>query len=250
MHCRFSTLFCPEAKKLYVSSFFTVFACLFFLSEPCRANSPPTLYIYNPSYTKAHAMQKKIGAICPSLEVHVYGKAKDFKKHILSSAPDATISLPDVIKPYTVYKTLLEGQREQSQLESYYLVSLGNALSVSELSKKKIGVIDLLGRKAMRAFIRSLLGDVAIKRVGKAEDLLPLLNFNGADALFISDSDLTDLKEVTRLKLKVTRTDIRLGLPVVSYLKQSDRDVISDCVSRFDPVVNNYLRVEKWRKAL
>jgi len=208
-----------------------------------------TLYIYNPSYVKAHTMQKKISTLCPDMQISVYGKAKDFKKQIQLVAPDAAITLPVVIDQYSDYKLLLKGEKSESFEEAYFLVSVDNPVSKADLAGKKIGVIDLLGRKPMAAFIKPLLGDVSIKRVAKAEDLLSLLNFKVVDALFISASDLESLKKSTQLNLQTTNTEIHLGLTIIAHRSSAQKSAISNCVAAFDHTVNDYLRVEKWKAA-
>ncbi|PCJ44920.1 MAG: hypothetical protein COA99_06175 [Moraxellaceae bacterium] len=227
------------------SPIFAVLAILLFAGTP-QAIAAPTLHIFNPSYTKAHTMQKKISAFCPNIEVSVYGKAKDFRKRNQLSPPAAMISLPIVIKQYSEYTLLAKGKKNQSFDQIYYLVAVDKAPTMDTIVGKQIGVIDLLGRKPMTELTKTLLGDVTIKRVGKAEDLLPLLNFKAVDALFISESDLSDLKSTTQLNLQTTKTSIRLGLPITVLLEQKNKSAIQQCIAAFDNSTNNYLSVEKW----
>ena len=235
----------PLIKRLMLLC--TLFSVNAFPINLANASAENTLYIYSPSYTKAHVIQKKISGLCPDLNVAVYGKAKDFKKQIKVQAPDAAISLAVVIRQYDNYQALMQGQKSGKHEEDYYLVSVDSALAMKDLAGKKVGVIDLLGRKPMTNFIKTLLGKVSVNRVAKADDLLPLLNFNAVDALFISKTDLDNLKKTTQLNLATTKTTVRLGLSIIAYRPLANKSALSTCVEKFDKSINDYLRVENWR---
>lgn len=216
------------------------------------AGDEPTLYLFSPSYIKANLMQNIIGELCPKVQVSVYGKSKDFRKQVQQFSPDGVIAAPLILNTFSGYKPVLMGEKSGNVETQLYLVSVGEAVQEAELAGKKIGVIDLLGRKPMTQYVKSLLGEVSTKRVGKSEDLLPLLNFNAADVLFITESELRDLTKTTQLKLKIVTTKFKLELPVMATLDVASGDPINekrlvDCVRLFDTVVFEYLNIEKWR---
>lgn len=225
-------------------------------SSTRSAQITPTLYIFKPSYIKAHIMQKRISRACPELQVIVFAKAKDFRKQMQIQEAGAVISVPPVLSSLKGYKTRLEGKRSGLNKEPYFLVSVDETINPSVLSGKKIGVVDLLGRNPMASFVQKLLGDVSIKRVSKAEDLLPLLSFNAVDALFISESDLADLKQKTQLQLKTSAPSISVGLSSLFIKTSSSSGVIApskrsvskvtQCVMSFDPSINKYFAVNQW----
>ncbi len=118
---------------------------------------------------------------------------------------------------------------------------------MENLDGKKVGVVDLLGRKPMKKFVTDLLGNVSIKRVAKVEDLLPLLTFKSADLLFMSESDLKDLKKITQLDLHVQPTSVQMALSVAAYMKPEDKETVSACIKKFDENLNDYFDVVEWR---
>ena len=231
----------------HVCAICTVVFSLFVLQPALAA---PTLYIFSPSYIKAHVTQKKIETLCPNVDISVFAKAKDFNKQTQIAPPDAAISLATVISQYGNYSLLFKGKRANKHQERYFLVSVDLPTHVTDLSGKKVGVLDLLGRKPMTEFIKRLLGDISVKRVSKTEDLLPLLSFKAVDALFISESDMQDLKQATQLNLKISPTKIKLGRSVAAYANPANKNAISQCVSTFDKSVNEYFGVEKWSSPL
>lgn len=207
-----------------------------------------SLYVFVPTEVRANIMQQKISDICKDVDVTVFGRAKDFHKEVKSSPPHAILSLLPVIERSGSFSTALKGVRDGTSEEDYVLVSVDKPIDITSIGDKKIGVVDLLGRKPMGQFISQLFQtEVKLKRVTKVEDLLPLLTFGAVDGIFISEALYNQLKSKSNLNLVSTRLNIKVGLVSAALLDAKAKDKISKCIQGFDSDLNETLGVEQWR---
>lgn len=212
------------------------------------AEDPASLYVFVPTEVRANAMQEDIGNVCPNINITVFGRSKDFRQQITESPPDAILTLLPVIERSADYKTILKGARGDATEEDYVIVSVDTPLNIADLNEKRLGVIDLLGRKPMNEFIDQLLQTtVKTKRVTKVEDLLPLLTFKAVDGLFISDSLYQSLKEKSNLNLVATSLNIKVGLVSAALNTEDSKEKIVSCIEEFSHSLNSVLGVEQWR---
>lgn len=214
------------------------------LVMPVSANN---LFVFVPTNVRAKAMQQNISTICPGITVTVFARSKDFRKQVKKSPPDAILSLLPVINRNNPFETVMRGMQKGDSEEEYILVSVDEPLEMSKVNKKKIGVVDLLGRKPMGEFISRLFqADVKIKRVTKPEDLLPLLTFGSVDGIFISERDYINLKKSSKLNLVYTRLNIKVGLVSAALAETGTKQNIVECLNRFDSELNTTLGVDQW----
>jgi len=219
-----------------------VFSMMF--SLPLAAES---LYVFVPTEVRANVMQDKISSFCSGVDVTVFGRAKDFHKQVKASPPNAILSLMPVVNHSVAYKPALNGSKNGAEAEEYVLVSVDKGLDISAIAGKKIGVVDLLGRKPMSAFITELFkAKVKLKRVTKVEDLLPLITFGSVEGVFIAESLYTQLKSKSNLNLVATKLNIKIGLVSAAINGSTDKKV-TECIAAFDSELNTTLGVDKWR---
>lgn len=207
----------------------------------------PVVHVFLQLDAKASVLEKTLQERLPRLSVTVFGRFRDFEEGMLTSHPDAILSITPVLKLAGKTATL-QGRREGSGSEAYVLASVNQPLEGS-LSGKSIGVVDLLGRDGTQAFLNDLLKatDVKVKRVAKVEDLLPLLEFSAADGIVLAGSTLTQLRERTRLVIK-TR-DLPgppVGLSAVAVLNPLVRDVVVKSFQTLDAQTRHLLGIDSW----
>ncbi len=218
-----------------------VFSMVF--SLPLAAES---LYVFVPTEVRANVMQDKIGSFCSGIEVTVFGRAKDFHTQVETTPPNAILSLKPVIDASPTYKISTKGSKAGSETEDYVLVSVDKALTVAEVSGKKIGVVDILGRKPMDDFIENIFKtEVKLKRVTKVEDLLPLITFGSVDGIFIAESLFNQLKSKSNLNLIGTKLNLKIGLVSAAVSATTDKKLTA-CIAKFDSELNTTLGVDKW----
>lgn len=205
-----------------------------------------SMFVFVPTEVRTKVIQDKIGSFCSGTDVTVFGRAKDFHKQVKANPPNVILSLSPVVNASASYIKAMDGQKDGSSKEKYVLVSVDTPMDVSVIGTKKIGVVDLLGRKPMTSFISDLFKTkLKLKRVTKVEDLLPLIAFGSANGLFVSESIFLKLKEKSNLNLVSVSLDIEIGRSMVAIKQPSDKDV-AKCVSSFDDSLNTTLGVDKW----
>jgi hypothetical protein len=206
-----------------------------------------SLYVFVPTEVRANKLQQKIGSYCSGVDVTVFGRAKDFHNKVKAVPPTAILSLLPVIEHTLLFNAAIMGLRNGVNSEGYVLVSIDKTLGLDSLHNKKIGVVDLLGRKPMRVFIEQLLKTkIKLKRVTKVEDLLPLITFESVDAIFISESTFKQLKLKSKLNLVATPLNINIGLASAALSDAIIKDQLKDCLFAFDKKLNSTLGVDQW----
>ena len=217
---------------------------ILFISQTLAVES---LYVFVPTQVRANILQEKIGGYCDDVDVTVFSRAKDFHKKVKSEPPSAILSLLPVVERTISFDMAIEGIKGGLTTENYVLVSIANPLKRSDLVNKKIGVVDLLGRKSMGKFIEQLFKTpVKLKRVTKVEDLLPLITFGSVDAIFIANSLFEKLKSTSNLDLVATHLNIKIGLASAALKGVVAKDKLTRCVFAFDQNLNITLGVDKW----
>jgi hypothetical protein len=112
---------------------------------------------------------------------------------------------------------------------------------------RKIGALDLLGRRGTSNFVETVVGtQVEVERVTKLEDLLPLLQFQMVDAVLVPERRAAALKSKSQLSLVNVRVSHEVGLPALSVLKAGG-NVISEKVRHMPTAVSSQLGVDSWR---
>lgn len=206
------------------------------------------LFVFVPTDVRAKSIQQDISAVCPDVTVTVFGRGRDFRKQVKKTPPDAILSLLPVINRASPFEPVMRGVQNGVTEEEYVLVSVDESLSPELIKNKKIGVVDLLGRKPMSKFISQLFKtDIKIKRVTKQEDLLPLLTFGSVDGIFVSERLYRQIKNKSNLNLVFTRLNIKVGLVSAALATDTAKDTIVSCLKKFNGQINVTLGVDQWR---
>jgi hypothetical protein len=207
----------------------------------------PVLHVFLQFDAKSSVVEKTLQASLPGLAVTVFGRFRDFEDAANATKPDAVLSIGPVLEARGA-KPVLQGLRRGKATEPYLLASVGQPLSGS-LAGKTIGVVDLLGREGMQAFITGLLKttDVKIKRVAKVEDLLPLLEFSAADGILLRDAMVGEFLIRTRLPVKTRELPgAQVGLPAVAVLNQAVRAQVVGAFQKLDSPTKKLLSIDDW----
>ncbi|GLS27295.1 hypothetical protein GCM10007877_30140 [Marinibactrum halimedae] len=207
-----------------------------------------SLYVFVPSEVRANVIEDTIKSKCSGIDVTAFGRAKDFATIMKTEPPSAILTLLPIIDYNGVFKTVMKGAKDGVTDESYVFVTIDKPIDLTQVAGKKIGVVDLLGRKPMSEFVTQLLQtDIKLKRVSKVEDLLPLLSFGSADILFVSESVYEGMKQKSQLNLVATRLDVRVGLVSAALKEDAKSGSVSQCIQKFDQDINKMLGVDAWQ---
>lgn len=210
-----------------------------------------SVYVFIPTDMRTSLLQQDMQSLCPELDITVFGRAKDFHQQVQKVPPQGVLSLRPVVIQNDKFVPVLTGLKDNQITEKYLLVSVDKKQQLATLTDKKVGVIDLFGRKFMSQFVHDLLKtNVKLKRVTKVEDLLPLLSFSAVDALFISESTLERVKSRTKLNLVSQEVGVRLGLATTAIETDNSQPRIEACVNQFDDKLKIALGIDAWRTYL
>lgn len=206
-----------------------------------------SLYVFVPSQVRAKVMQQQMSQVCPYIDVTVFAFAKEFRQQLKSTPPNAILSHALVVDRNDYSNTVLQGVKNSQTAENYMVVSIGAPLDLNQLEQKKIGVVDLLGRKPMSDFVSGLLDAVVkLKRVTKIEDLLPMLTFGAAEGILVPESLYYQLKSKSKLNLVATSLNKKMDLASVVLNDESAKEKVVQCITQLGNEVNITLGVDRW----
>jgi hypothetical protein len=185
---------------------FTAFTAIFLTVLPVAGEGGQTIYVFYPSTTRPAVVQQQIGDACGGdVKVTAFARFQDFDDKTRSDLPDIVITKPRVLQHLPGYSIRLTGLRNGISEEPCVLLSIGKGVDLDSISGITIGAVDLLGRVGTEKRIaESFKQPVRVNRVIKIEDLLPMLLFNKAQAIFIGEGNIEYLQKATNLKLAVT----------------------------------------------
>lgn len=224
---------------------FNLFFALVLAQQAIGANN--SLYVFYPTDIRPIKMQKHILRYCPEINITVFGKIIDFEEQTQHIPPDAILSYAPVIKKNKQYTSLIKGFKGGRSEEDFVLVAIDKAVSMSQISSIKIGVLDILGRKSMKSFVNKKLGrKVKIARVTKTEDILNLLSFGLVDAVLISQHRYDKLQTQSKLKLVATQLNIQMDLAILAVKDDNSKKLFLRCFNRLGKKTNDLLGVDHW----
>jgi len=205
------------------------------------------VYVFAVTSIRPHVLQKMLETALPGMSVTVFGRVGDFSRALEESPPDAALAATPVLAAFG-QKAEIQGLKGGSPQEEYLVLS-ESEVKADKLAELTIGCLDLMGRKALPAFVQGLLGisrEPAIQRVTKTEDLLQLLQFKRANAVLIPEGFRADLQTRTKMELKILRLPsakvLRLGIAF-----PGNRQGVESALRALPGAVLEQLGVDHWR---
>lgn len=207
------------------------------------------LYIFYPAPIRPHIAQKKLTEAGKDFTIVVFGRYKDFIARVTIEKPDALLTKPDLLKQIPDFKKALSGKKEGKIAEPYVFLSIGQKIDTATIGNATVGTIDFLGRKGMDNLFASYFSTPPkIKRVTKVEDLLPLLSFRMASALFLCKDKVPSIKSKSKLDFVITELpNIRVGIIVFAVQKNRDSGQIIDSFKILQKEINTLYNIDGWK---
>jgi hypothetical protein len=210
-----------------------------------QVDSAGSLHVYVPLDVPARALEKMLTASLPGVAITVFGRYKDFENAIERDHPDAVISLRPVIE-YRKLAAVLQAFAGDKASDTYVTMSVGD---IGGLTGKSVGAVDLMGRKETTSFFAQRLGmpDLKLTLVTKTEDLLPLLQFQTAQAVVLPQRSVAVLRKKSSLDLRTNGLpSIEIGLPALAVTSPRGA-AIRDGVRRLPKELNQMIGVDRWQ---
>ena len=207
-----------------------------------------SLYVFYPSTTRPPIVAQKLSERCPGMKVTVFGRYQDFKQRTESDNPDIIITKPQVLPDLAPYNGKMRGIRKGAAEEPCVLISIDKPVQQDSIPLLRIGVVDFLGRTGTERFMADLLGaPLNLNRVTKIEDLLPMLTFNKAQAVFVGESAVPYFKKTTLLNLVITRLPgCATGIAICATREQTDPDSIKIDLLTIEKNTSTLLEIDQW----
>jgi hypothetical protein len=205
------------------------------------------VYVFAVTSIRPHILQKMLEASLPGMSVTVFGRVGDFSRALESAPPDAALAATPVLSAFSL-KADIQGLKRGSPVEDYLVLS-ESEIRQEKLADTTIGCLDLMGRKALPAFVAGLLGlprEPEIQRVTKTEDLLQLLQFKRAEAILIPEGFLSDIQARTKMELKLLRLPSAKVLRVAMAFP-GNRQAVESALRALPVSVIEHLGVDQWR---
>jgi len=217
------------------------------LSAPLGAAVTPRLYVFATADMRAQAFEKHLEAQLPGVDVTVFSRIHEFES-ALADRPEAALAQRPVLEALGL-RPELQGLSGDRATERYVLMAANTPVSAGELQGKTLGVVDVLGRKRMDGFVGAMLGTASpkLKYVTHERDLLPLLQFNAAAAVVLSESWARRLREKSEMNLRTTPVTNEVGLPAVVYSSPQAKSALDGKIRAAGRALNESLGVTQWR---
>lgn len=205
--------------------------------------SAPSLAVFVHVDAKLRYFQGLLRDALPSVDVTVYSRFGDAIQAIDGGA-NALLALRSVLE-YQGLKLALSGHVSGQTTEPYVLIA--NGRQVEPKSVRRVGTVDLLGRRGTQQWVERLLGaNPEVNRVTKFEDLLPMLQLEMVDAVLIPEAVASLFREKSRLPLQTTHLGAQVGLPALSVLKPGGERIVP-ALSHVGGHLNHILRIGGWQ---
>jgi hypothetical protein len=207
------------------------------------------LYAFYPTIVRSQIIQHNLMKACPNAEVMVFGRYNDFVAKIALDSPEAIITKTMVLAQMPGYSIKAAGSFKGSDAEPYVILSVNEKLDPSAATAETtIGIIDFLGRKEMAVFIAQFFSTAPkLKRVTKIEDLLPLLTFNMAQGVLISEREVSYFKETSNLNFVITPTKFRVGIVALSVKNGTSSADIVKAIKTLNAETSAMLGATQWK---
>lgn len=213
------------------------------------ANGTVRVLAFIPSDEKSRNIEKKLAPSMGSIELTVFGRAKDLENSVAQLSPEAVIAPEPTLRDLGL-SPALEGKRSGSTTEPYVLITVDKPASPQSMAAHTVGVFGIMGHSSMKKHCQDLLGttDQKIKTVTKYADLLPLLQFQAARGVVLPKRFASTLTSRSTLKLVLNEIPGgRVGLTSVAIPNQKARSTVVSTMQNLDGSAKEALGVEGWQ---
>lgn len=206
------------------------------------------IYVFYPSMARPNAVQAALAGRMAGNDVTVFGRLADFTAMMAARPPDVILVPKPLADKYRDYRVFLRGARDGAPEVRAVLLS---ARPVEPGSVPvDVGVVGILERTAMTALVGSTLGgSPRLRIVTKVEDLLPLLQFNSADAVLVGEEQVEELKGKSAAKLVSSAVPgSRWGLLVAAAARDEAVKDVEPVLKALGASERKYLGVDGWTR--
>jgi hypothetical protein len=218
--------------------------------QRAQASGAPRLFAFVPAIERPRAVGEILSEGLPGVAVTAFGRFADFSAAIASEKPEGALALADTLRVLGVAASL-QGVAGGSADEPYVVLAKDPADTLDSLSKKAIGIVDVVGRAELPQLVRRMLGLVQapqVRRVLKISDLLPLLHLDLAPAITLPERFQSEFQKQSRLPLRALRpASARLGRVALGFPTGRADRAIAFALKQAPGSVQSLLGTEAWQ---
>jgi hypothetical protein len=224
-----------------------VLLSLSLLGETHASAGGAKVYVFAVTTARPRSLATDMETAMPGVTVTVFGRIGDFQRSIGAEPADALIA-PSPVLAGLGKKADLVGSLKGAATEPYLVLS-SKQITVGDLGGKTIGILDMLGRSELPKFVQKTLGLSAtpnVSRVTKIEDLLPLLQFDTADAILLPERFLGEFKAKSKIQFNVLRVpSAQVGCASVAFT--GNRGAVEGAIRNLPGNVKSQLGIDGWK---
>lgn len=238
-------------RALLVAVLLAVALGLVRLPVDAAPGAAPLVVVFLPTAVRPPALAQALEAgLGEGIEVRAFGRFTDFTKAIQTQRP-AAILTHAVTLEFAGLPVHLRGALAEAPVEPLLLVSRGEGLERVPPEQRRYGAVDLVGRSRLPGLVAQWLEMTTpptISRVVKYEDLLPLLQFEEADAVLLPEWVLADFQRRSRLPFRIERPPAAQLQRAAISLRGSatHREELRRRFQRLGPQTLALLRIDGW----
>lgn len=206
------------------------------------------VFVYVNTMVKASVLQKDLQSAIPGAQIRVFSRNTDFQKAVAEESPEVVIARKNLVQKVNMTPGL-QGILNGQQSEVYVLLTVDKAVNVASLDGNSVGAVDEFGRRQTSSFVTEALGvKPTVKRTVKVEDLLALLQFSAADAIFLPRRFTPVLQKSSQLKLiETTVPNASMPLPAVGFASDAVKTHILPQIKNLSGEINQKIGVDSWQ---
>ncbi len=219
------------------------------IGHAALADRTRRVFAFVPALASARVIAEVLKQGLPGVMVTVFGRFGDFAAAVGSEKPESVLCPFDTLQKLGLAPAL-RGAFSGSPLEPYVVLTKEPEGGVTELAKKTIGAVDIVGRSALPGLVQKLLALSSVpnvRRVLQVGDLLPLLHLDLAPTVVLPERFYPEFHNMSHLKLRALRpTSAELGRVTLGYPSGASDSVIEAALRSAPATVRDLLGVERW----
>jgi hypothetical protein len=186
------------------------------------------LLVCLPGKQNTQQIQSGFDALLGPGNVSVFGRIKDLELTIATTPEVAIISTESFFNYVQEYKPILIGKIDGQTGERFLIISASKDVTKENISDKKVGIVDFLGRDRLPQFLKDQFNISAkiLKRVNKVDDLLTMLGMETVEAIVVSTSQYNEILSNTKLPLVTVATSSKIAGFAVCATRNGKEDTM------------------------
>jgi hypothetical protein len=198
------------------------------LALPCCHLTASELRVSYSSVYPMNKVGKLLSDAVTKIRVVSYNTLAKLNSHQKEILGDALMVSSAYLDYHPAYRKVGQFQINNKNTMRYALISLSKKWNVSRLSEARVGIVDEVGRRNVKAQVKKLFSahGKRHKRAGAPAELVPMLVLDVIDVAVIREDHLQNMKQVFKIEFQQIALSTEQELPVLCISKDSPINVV------------------------